>query len=388
MTPTLNCETPGYDRESQLYLAFPEGMFSSASMHPKREEAEAALKQLLHPLRGFPFLNDAARSVALSGMISAVIRGQMRTCPLHELDAPAAGSGKTKLAEIIGIMATGVPPSGITYSSDPDENEKRLVSILRTGDPVVLIDNVTADLEGDFLCAMLSNETVQARILGQSERVRLGTRVLMLATGNNIRVRGDMARRTVVCRLDAKMTNPDEREFDFDAVADVRESRPQLVMDALTIVRAFIAAGKPGKLAAFGSFEDWDLVRGSLVWLGLADPAETRLAVKDDNPLIEEKAELLRSLLRNVGLNHRFTMAEIDTKAALESLKNELKTHLRFGEWDKAAAGRLLRRHRDVPFKGIILRSISNRLKVQEWWLDGNPDPEFAESREEEPPPF
>ena len=81
-------------------------------------------------------------------------------------------------------------------------------------------------------------------------------------------------------------------------------------------------------------------------------------------------------------------MAEIDTKAALESLKNELKTHLRFGEWDKAAAGRLLRRHRDVPFKGVILRSISNRLKVQEWWLDGNPYPGFAESREEEPPPF
>jgi hypothetical protein len=184
------------------------------------------------------------------------------------------------------------------------------------------------------------------------------------------------------------MTNPDEREFDFDAVADVREARPQLVMDVLTIVRAFMAAGKPGKLGAFGSFEDWDLVRGSLVWLGLADPAETRLAVKDDNPLVEEKAELLRSLLRNVGLNHRFTMAEIDTAAGLEGLKIELKTHLRYGEWDKAAAGRLLRRHRDVPFKGVTLRSISNRLKVQEWWLEGNPDPELAEIPREEPPPF
>lgn len=209
-------------------------------------------------------------------MISAVIRGQLRTCPLHELDAPAAGSGKTKLAEIIGVMATGIAPSGITYSSDTDENEKRLVSILRTGDPVVLIDNVTSDLEGDFLCSMLSNETVQARILGQSERVRLSTRVLMLATGNNIRVRGDMARRTVVCRLDAKMPNPDERKFSFDAVSEVREDRPALVVDALTIVRAFIAAGRPGNLSPFGSFEDWDLVRGALVWLGLADPATER----------------------------------------------------------------------------------------------------------------
>jgi hypothetical protein len=172
---------------------------------------------------------------------------------------------------------------------------------------------------------MLSNETVQARILGQSERVRLGTRVLMLATGNNIRVRGDMARRTVVCRLDAKMPNPDERKFNFDAVSEVRADRPTLVVDALTIVRAFIAAGRPGNLSPFGSFEDWDLVRGALVWLGLADPAETRAAVKDDNPLMEEKAEVLRAVLHHVGLNSRFTMKEIDTAHNLDGFRNEIE---------------------------------------------------------------
>jgi hypothetical protein len=388
MTPTLSCATPGYDSESRLFLAFPEGMFPKPIARPSREDAEEALSKLLRPLRGFPFVDDAARSVVLSGMISAVIRGQLRTCPLHGLDAPAAGSGKTKLAEIIGIMATGVPPSGITYSSDTDENEKRLVSILRTGDPVVLIDNVTSDLEGDFLCSMLSNEMVQARILGQSERVHLGTRVLMVATGNNIRLRGDMARRAVVCRLDAKMPNPDERKFDFDAVSEVRANRPALVVDALTIVRAFIAAGRPGKLSPFGSFEDWDLVRGALVWLGLADPAETRAAVKDDNPLMEEKAEVLGAVLHRVGLDSRFTMKDVDTVPNLESLRNELKTHLRHGEWDKNAAGRLLRRHKDVPFKGVMLRSIANRLKVQEWWLEGEPEAELAETQKKEPDPF
>jgi hypothetical protein len=280
MTPTLTCERPGYDPGSQLFLAFPEGMFPPAPMQPTRGQAEAALARLARPLRGFPFPDAAARSVALSGMLSSVVRGELRTCPLHIIDAPAAGIGKTKLAEIIGIMGTGVPPSGVTHSADGEENEKRLVSILRPGDPVVLIDNVSADLEGDFLCAMLTNEAVQARILGQSERVRMGTRVLMLATGNNVRLRGDMTRRAVACRLDAKMANPDERVFDFDAVQEVRDARPGLVADALTVVRAYIAAGRPASLDAFGSFDDRDLVRGALVWLGHADPAETRVAVR------------------------------------------------------------------------------------------------------------
>jgi len=388
MTPTLTCERPGYDPESKLFLAFPEGMFPPAPMQPSRDQAEAALARLAHPLRGFPFVDEAARSVALSGMISSVVRGELRTCPLHEIDAPAAGTGKTKLAEIIGIMGTGLPPSGITHSANGEENEKRLVSILRTGDPVVLIDNVSTDLEGDFLCAMLTNETVQARILGQSERVRLSTRVLMLATGNNIRLRGDMARRAVVCRLDAKMMNPDERPFDFDAVEDVREARAQLVADALTVVRAYIAAGRPVKLPPFGSFEDWDLVRGALVWLGLVDPAATRLAVKDDNPLVEEKAELFRLLLTHVGTGRRMTISQVDSSAGLEGLRFALGRQLDRGEWDKKRAGRLLLRHRDVPFMGVTLRSKANRVGVQEWWLEGKPEPELVDDQGEGQCPF
>ncbi|AGH50187.1 hypothetical protein G432_12330 [Sphingomonas sp. MM-1] len=388
MTPTLRCEQPGYDPESRLFLAFPPGMFPPGNMTPTQAEAEAALVRLAHPLRGFPFVADADRSVALSGMIAAVIRGEMRTCPLHLIDAPARGTGKTKLAEIIGIMGTGVPPSGVTHSDDGDENEKRLVAILRTGDPVILIDNVSSDLEGDFLCAMLTSETVQARILGQSERVRLSTRVLTLATGNNIRMRGDMARRAVRCRLDAHMANPDERSFDFDAVADVREARPALVTDALTVVRAFVAAGKPATVPPFGSFEDWDLVRGALVWLGHADPAETRAAVKEDDADVEEKVELLRLLHEHVGIGARFTMAELGSASRREALRTALARMLDRGVWDSRRAGRLLRRHKDVPFLGVTLRARPNTANVQEWWLAGEPEEALLDYRGEPACPF
>lgn len=387
LTPTLRCERPGYDPDSQLFLAFPEGMFPPGKMEPTREEAEAALARLVHPLRGFPFVADADRSVALSGMIAAVIRGEMRTCPLHMIDAPSRGTGKTKLAEIIGIMGTGVAPSGVTHNEDGDENEKRLVAILRTGDPVILIDNVSTELEGDFLCTMLTSETVQARILGQSERIRLSTRA-DAGDGQQHPYAGDMARRAVRCRLDAHMANPEERPFDFDAVADVREARPALVMDALTVVRAYVAAGQPVIVTPFGSFEDWDLVRGALVWLGHADPADTRAAVKDDDADVEEKVELLWLLYDNIGIGAPFTMAELGARHADDTLRVALCRMLERGMWDSKRAGRLFLRHRDVPFLGLTLRSRPNRAKVQEWWLEGEAEAALLDYRRSAPCPF
>jgi hypothetical protein len=64
---------------------------------------------------------------------------------------------------------------------------------------------------------------------------------------------------------------------------DARNNRPDLLVAALTIIRAHIVAGRPctGNL---GSFEDWaQLVVGALLWLGEPDPIRTRdeLVVED-----------------------------------------------------------------------------------------------------------
>ena len=381
MTPTLTRNEPGYDPKSRMFLAFKAGDFPPSAMAPTREDAVAALHRMKAPFRKFPFVDNAALSVALSGVLSAVVRGQLRTCPLHALDAPAAGTGKTKIAEIIGIIATGVPPSGIAYSRQGDENEKRLVSILRAGDPVILIDNVTADLEGDMLCSALSQDHVQARILGVSETVHLSTRSLVLATGNNLRVKGDLTRRTVVCRLDAQMANPEERAFDFDPVLEVQKDRAQLVVDALTILRAFITAGRPVKLTSYGSFEDWGLVRGALVWLDQADPLDTKALLKAENPDLEDKAELMCALLASYKPGTQFTIKEIGAMRDDGcSAKSKIACLLRESRWEPKSAGRLLQRHKDLPFHGVTLRSKASPIKVQLYWLEGEPDDELRAS--------
>lgn len=379
LTPTLWCNEPGYDEKSQLYLAFPEGLFPNAPFEPTKEEAVVALERLKSPLRSFPFVDAAARSVALSALLSAVVRGELRTCPLHGFDAPAAGTGKTKLALMAGTLALGVEPPSITFGEDADENQKQLSSLLMTGCGAILLDNVEVPLKGAFLNGIITKDGFEARILGLSKMVRLNTRALLMATGNNLRCFGDMARRAVVCRMDAKMPNPEDRQFDFDPLLEVRSQRPQLVVDALTVLRAFLAAGSPARLPAYGSFEDWDLIRGALVWLGEADPLDTKAAVAANNPKQEERAELILALFSQFGIGRRFKISEIDGQNELEpaGLKAKIGRMLRSGRWHKGEAGQLLTAHKEVPYMGLTLVAKQNRIGINEWWLDGTPTQEL-----------
>ena len=93
--------------------------------------------------------------------------------------------------------------------------------------------------------------------LQQSRNVSVNTNVLLTATGNNLSFAGDMTRRALLCRMDARMENPEGRSFEKDLRSWVPEHRGQLVAAGLTILRAFVAAGRPGlaKLPPFGSFE-------------------------------------------------------------------------------------------------------------------------------------
>jgi hypothetical protein len=68
------------------------------------------------------------------------------------------------------------------------------------------------------------------RKLGKSEAVPVPTNCLIIATGNNLTFRGDITRRVVVCRLDARQERPDERQFSFDPGEVARQQRGELVV--------------------------------------------------------------------------------------------------------------------------------------------------------------
>ncbi len=66
----------------------------------------------------------------------------------------------------------------------------------------------------------------------------------------------------------------------------IRENRPALVADALTICQGYFAAGRPEQaLPAMGSFEGWSLIRQIVVWAGLPDPLTTQIALAEASDL-------------------------------------------------------------------------------------------------------
>ena len=138
-------DVPGYDAATGL-LFDPSGeTFPKIRTDPTRKHAQAALDMLLELLGGFPFATDAHRSVALSAILTACVRRSLRTAPLHGFSAPVAGSGKSKLVDIASVISTGREAGVIAMGNNPEELEKRLVSLL-LGGAAIAIDNVEGKL--------------------------------------------------------------------------------------------------------------------------------------------------------------------------------------------------------------------------------------------------
>jgi putative DNA primase/helicase len=285
--------TPGFDAVSGFYLDH--GLTIRVPENPTKEEAQKAFDLLAGLLSGFSFVESVDYSVALALILTAVARPSLDTVPLFSITAPVRGSGKSTLMDIAAVIATGRRSAVLSATADRDELEKRLVGCLLSGDCIINLDNVNGVLRSDLLCQATTAEAVKVRPLGSSDQAEVPNSALWACNGNNITVASDLARRTLLCRLDPGMERPEERVFAFDPVAKARKHRAEYVTAALTVLRAYIAAGRPGlDIHPFGSFERWSgLVRSALVWVGAADPCESREAVMEDDP----DAAMLRSLL-------------------------------------------------------------------------------------------
>src|SRR5262249_23889588 len=98
--------------------------------------------------------------------------------------------------------------------------------------------------------------------------VRIPNRVTLYMTGNNLKLRGDIARRTYWVRLDAKQARPwRRRNFKHgDLVGFVRENRGALLGAVLTLARAWVVAGRPLTTGGLiGGFDQWERTIGGIL---------------------------------------------------------------------------------------------------------------------------
>jgi putative DNA primase/helicase len=304
---------PGYDRATRLYHSINPNLTPEyVPDTPTSEQARAALDRLDDLLDEFPFSDSASRSVALSGLMTPILRGAIPVAPLHVAKANTAGTGKSYLIDLISAIASGRACPVIAVSEDAKETESRINGLLLGGFPLISLDNVNGELGGDLLAQAVTQPVVQVRRLGGSDIFEVESRATWFATGNGIRVKGDMTRRTVVCNIDAGLERPEMRQFAHSPLDEILNNRGRYIAAVLTIARAYLAAGRPGRLPAPASFQEWsDLVRSPLVWLGMADPWTTSEIARKDDPDLASLHDLLVCWTDAVGLDKAKPLREI-----------------------------------------------------------------------------
>jgi hypothetical protein len=188
--------------------------------------------------------------------------------PLALIDAPQPGTGKSLLAELVCVVATGRNAAMMTAPSDEDEWRKKITTQLRSGSAIVIIDNVDRELSSIQLCSALTAYEWRDRALGTNTEVCLPQRCVWMATGNNLRIGTELARRSYWIRLNAKSSRPwASREFKHPRLLEwATRRRGQLVHAVLTMGRAWFAAGKPlHNGPSLGGFEEWSAVVGGIL---------------------------------------------------------------------------------------------------------------------------
>lgn len=340
------------------------------------EPRTVALGNLRGLLSGFPFKTPVDESAALAAILTAVVRPTLRTAPAFLIVAHEIGTGKTFLADLISMFAT---PDALsrTWPARDEEQKKDLLSALVSGSPVLWYDNLMRPWCGEAIAKALTLPTYTGRVLNETRDATVSTRVLCIATGNNIAAVKDMARRTLTVNLDAAVENPSTRKFNRDPVAEVRANREEWVMTALAFLQGFILSGRKPDMTPYGSFGDWsDLVRAALVDAGLPDPVQAVMQNIESDPEREAMGIIMTLWLEEYG----------DTPVAVRDIvSNHSPNHLRFGTGlghllvevagergsvDTAKLGRWLTANRGRVVEGFRFASAGRSRKGQMWKIE------------------
>jgi cation transport regulator ChaC len=264
-------QRPGYDELTKLYYAPHEEMQAcNVPESPTKKEAREALAVLQDIIAEFPYVDEPDFANLLALMLTPIIRPAIkRHVPLALIDAPKQGAGKGLLSDIVAIIATGDSAPIMPAPKNDEEWDKKITSILMTGATIITLDNLPSRLQSSMLDAVLTADYWVGRILGVSKMVKVPHRATWVATGNNIKVGGDLARRCYRIRIDPQISKPWNRAgFKYEDLAThVKEHRAEIITAILTLVRAWFIAGChiDKTIPALGTFTGWARMVGSIL---------------------------------------------------------------------------------------------------------------------------
>lgn len=381
----------GYDEKTRLL--FDSDEFPQSVPHsPTQEQAKAALDKVWNVFETFPFVGLIDRAVHLAAILTAAVRPILSTAPAFAYDAPVQGSGKTLLARCIGALATGSDPDIWPHTSgrDDEETRKRLFTALRSGARVIVWDNVVGTFNSAAMASLLSADRYRDRVLGKSESSAVPNRALLLMTGNNLTLTGDMSRRVLVARIDPCIDKPYARAFDVNPLAVCIAERQQRIAAALTLIRYYLSSGVErlgkGRMASFEVWDDW--VRQTVIYIdhelapGKFGDIMEQIQI---NQTSDPDQETLGTLLHSLQLNFEdgsFSAADVLKKAKSSGFYNLEDDQIQadaqlndaldgfktgHGALNSKSLGRILSYRKDRIVDGLSLEKTGNVKGTSQW---------------------
>jgi len=368
---------PGHDPSSGMFGVFDANEFSIPN-NPTPADAKVALSQLKDLLTEFSFPDESDEAAALSAIITASVRPSLAHAPMFHARAHMVGSGKSYLSELITAFATPQRGTPTVFPADDEECRKLLLAELLRAPAVIEFDNLTGDLIAHkSLCTVLTAEYMSGRILGVSKTATVSTRALFLSSGNNVGPVKDMTRRCITINLDPGCEVPAARSFKRpNLVQDILRERARYVALALTIVRAWIVAGRPmTDCKSMAGYGDWsNFCRQPLLWLGLADPTQSVFRAISEDPDHETLNRLLvawqsafcttAARVRDAVRVSEFGEDHAEMREVLHDIADErgVLNRRRLGWWIKRHAGRIVNGRRFVR--------ASVKLSAEAWTVE------------------
>jgi len=366
-------DVAGYDTATRLFGVFDARAFSVPPA-PTKEVAARALTELNNLLSEFCFATPTDRAAAIAGILTAAIRPSLPTAPMFHVRAPQVASGKSYLCSIIAAFGTPESVSATGFPVNDEECQKQLLALLLEAPAVVQYDNLTTDLiPFKALCSCLTEEHLTGRVLGVSKVATVGTRTLFLSSGNNVGPVRDMTRRCVTITLTPDTESPATRHFDHEPLSIVRAQRGRFVSLALTIIRAWIVAGRPRTdCKPLNSYQAWtELVRQPLLWLGQPDPVLSVFETMAADPDRETLGRLLHAWLSAFGGVPTMIRKAVTGAGAHPELNEAmLEVADERGEINRRRLGRWIARHASRIVDGLRFVKASGTTSAEQWRVE------------------
>lgn len=260
----------GYNEGAQVWYK-PSVNLSDIPVSPTEEDVKIS-KGIIEDelLCNFPFCNKSDLAHTYSTMLLPFVRQLIDgPTPLHVIEAPGPGTGKSKLCNIISILTVGTSCEARSIPNGDEEIRKMITAELIKSRPIILLDNASEKkkLDSAALAAVITTTSWTDRYLGESSMITLSNQALWLLTANNPQMSVELARRCVRVRLDAKTDQPWKRkEFKHPYIEEwSKDNRGLLVRSIIILIKNWINKGCPAGKERLGSFERWSCVIGGIL---------------------------------------------------------------------------------------------------------------------------